>query len=651
LVLLGACGPSGGNTGGSGGGGGGSGSGGSSGGGGSSGSGGTAGSGGSGGSGGGGATNFEITGLVSAGNSQAAPSPLSDAKITASIDKNKDGTIGAGEQWNTTSDSNGAYTLAVDVAQGDRLVVAFTDAGKASIVRNVEAAPNGKVQLNATLTELEGLECKDGKCNVKDNALLLRNLPAGVTGSAKIFNPVTQTDAFPGEFKDNTGNLLISGVFATFEMEQNGQPLKTLSSPATVQMRMPRDTWNVIVDITTGNSQIDVPLYSFDETKGEWVRDGAGWLEDGNGAKIDPATLPSIKNGTYNGVVVAVGEVTHFSTWNVDWPGDTHGCIKVCVTDSAGAAAAGATVSLAGVTYTGTSTPKTAGADGCVCIEGMRSEAAGEDVDNDGTTGETQKVGLRVAHGGKYYDLGVFDMPAANATCGGTGCTDLGVVQLTSAKELSIALCTVNGTVRDIQGNPVANATVYGFDESVPDDAMEAMCFDGTTYLCMIATSTDATGAYAVTMPVLNGATIMGMIGINTPPEQSTYYGQRGLRGCPTGSIDLTLDQGYRTFTLTVSVNGNTISWTPDNLSQRPMNGYVMVSNSSAGPKWMVVTDEGIDLASPVTYGTIPPNASQTFPATGSPAALASGDEIAVWLQGLDDLGRFIWATGTITVP
>ena len=133
-------------------------------------------------------------------------------------------------------------------------------------------------------------------------------------------------------------------------------------------------------------------MYYFDEQTGEWVRDGSGFLEDGGGTAIDTATLATITSSppTFTGTLYARSEATHFSYWNVDYPVETHACVSGTITDASGDPVAGARINLSGLSYTGTSSTVITDADGHFCVDVMRNENTGEDLDGDGTTGETQ---------------------------------------------------------------------------------------------------------------------------------------------------------------------------------------------------------------------------------------------------------------------
>ncbi len=317
---------------------------------------------------------LQIAGKVLADSGAGGTSALPAAEVRVTIDRNANGVVDAGEAVTATSGADGAYSLQLTVTAGETAVVRFSKSGLAPVFRTLRAAPSTSVPVSATLRALDTLTAQGSTLAAANGSVSLAGLPAGATGSARVFNPVTETDAFPGDFSDSAGNRLVSGVFGTFEMRDgSGQKLEQLAAPATLKMRVPRDTWASIVDITSGNSQIDVPLYSFREATGEWIRDGAGHLEDGAGVALLPAALASLLDGSYVGAVYAVGQVSHFSTWNVDWPIASHGCVSGRVVDTAGAPVAGATVTVSGVSYTGTSTPVTVGADGRFCVEVMRS--------------------------------------------------------------------------------------------------------------------------------------------------------------------------------------------------------------------------------------------------------------------------------------
>ncbi len=281
---------------------------------------------------------MHLSGEVKRQSSSAdLPFALDGAGVRATIDRNRDGSISADETYTAQTDPDGAYALDVPVAPGDTLVVRFAIDGAAPVVRTLRAAPKGSMILNATLRDLEELQCNGDACSLQRGGATLKGLPPGTSGGARVFNPVTETDAFPGNFDKSTGKLLVSGVFATFILaDEGGNAVHELASPAEMRLLLPRDTWNIVRDIASGNGRIDVPLYWFDEVKGTWVRDdNPGHLEDAQGNVIAPSSLPAIHDGTFAGAVYAVGKVNHFSTWNIDWPVESFGCVSGRVLDEA----------------------------------------------------------------------------------------------------------------------------------------------------------------------------------------------------------------------------------------------------------------------------------------------------------------------------
>ena len=388
-------------------------------------------------------TPLVVRGMVTEGASSGGESaPLAGAAVRIGVDRDGNGSFAGAEMAETTTDDEGAYTVSLPVVAGERAVVSFESEGLASQFRTIVAGAKGDARIDVTLAELEVLTCKGTSCATAGSRLRIDGLPDGASGSARLFNPVTEPNAFPGAFVESTGKLLISGVFSAVELtDDQGTPIGQLASKATLRMALPVETWGIIIDIHEGTGAIEVPLYAFDETLGTWVRDGEAHLEDGTGAVIAESELPSIRDGSFAGVVTSVGEVGHFSYWNVDWPVDSHGCVTGIVVDTQGKPVQGASVLVRGTTYSGSSETVTTGADGRFCVDVMRSEGAGEDVDQDGVNGETQRVLVRIAYDGKVYEGGEFPVDVGNASCGTGPCTDLGPLDLSPAKQLATPPC------------------------------------------------------------------------------------------------------------------------------------------------------------------------------------------------------------------
>jgi hypothetical protein len=591
--------------------------------------------------------NFVVRGkILQASSGGGGVFPADGAQAEATNDRDGNGQIGSGESRQVTSDGEGSYVLNLAVAEGDQIVLGFQSGDSAPLFRTLEASPGGDVTVNVTLRTADALGCEGARCALQGDRLTIEGLPPGTMGMAQLFNPVTQTDAFPGTFSDSDGNLLLSGVFASIELVNAvGQPLEQLPAPATLRMQIPRETWPIVSDINPGNGRIDVPLYAYDEVAGAWVRDGAAVLEDDQRAVIGEGSLASIRNGSFTGNVIARGEVQHFSYWNIDWPIAAHACISGRLLDDQGQPASGAAVTIRGLTYVGSSTTTT-DADGRFCADVLRSENPGEDVDQDGVTGETQRVTIRVSHAGKVYDAGATDVPVQAATCS-VGCADFGEVSLTPDKELQATVCSLTVRVRDRAGDPVAGAFVVAADQTIDPEISEGLCMDMPLGFCVSSGVTDESGEASLSAVLLDSLFVAALSMTQEGESTLNRWGEATLsNGCPVDPVLVTLTEGFRLVNLIAEFTPpGTISWSPTT----PANTVAVTG--SLGAKWLVAAPAP-GFQPPVIYGTIPAGAIQLLPSGGgAPPALASGDFIAVGLTAPGTDGYPIIGQGFTIVP
>ena len=115
----------------------------------------------------------------------------------------------------------------------------------------------------------------------------------------------TTLEAFPGGFaaidvSGETGALLSLGL-AEFDLRQDGQPLN-LAPGATATLRVPIYVTE-LDDGTPVAAGVTIPLWSLDETTGDWVQEGTGT------AVADAASPTGF---------AFEAEVSHFSWWNCD---------------------------------------------------------------------------------------------------------------------------------------------------------------------------------------------------------------------------------------------------------------------------------------------------------------------------------------------
>jgi hypothetical protein len=561
---------------------------------------------------------------------RSVSSTLYLADVRATIDRNHDGSISADETWTTVSDGDGAYALDVPVDPGDTLVVRFSDVNGAAVLRTVKAAPRGSMILNATLGTLEEPECVGIVCAWTHADLTLVELPPGARVRARVFNPITESYALPDHMQDPAGNLLVPAVFAAFEVDDDRSlRLGKLADFVEMRLRIPRDTWDVVRDVDSGNDRIDVPLYWFDEVKGAWVRDPVpAHLEDGERNVIAPSLLPGIRDGSFAGVIHAVANVNHLSTWSVGWPIGGSAYVSGRVLDGAGKPAEGAAVTLDGVSYTGTSTAVIIGPDGRFCLEARRSEPPGEDLDGNGRMGEKATVSIAAVAGGKFYDLGEFATPIAGGSCGSAS-LDFGDLRLTAGTQRNADWCTIKGTVKYPDGT-AAGDEINLWDDGVRPDVLNSMCSSGLDWICKTAHVDPETGAFSVTAPVLRDLKLeSGAARAIEPGATEISVAVRNFTSCPKEPVALTLAPRSIFVHFAVATAGNAISWTPSRYGIS-----VVTVWSASGMKWQSYAWNGTVMRAPVTYGESRGGAVQSYPPHGAPAPLAPGDWVSIETLG-----------------
>jgi len=501
--------------------------------------------------------------------SMAGTSPAEGVAVTFRSDLNNDGAISSQETASAQTDSDGKFGQSFSVVQGNPVIIDFRLPGYVAATRVLSSVtPGSNVIVNATLQQLKELKVSENKARSEDGKLIIENLPQGV-GSIKgqTFNPVTETNQFPGAFADETGALLVSSVFSVIQAEDlSGNELKALDTTSTLKMQVPEDTWTTLRDLAPGNDKIEVPLYYFDEATGQWKRDANnGWLVDANGITIPESSLNSIRAKTYTGSIYAAGEITHFSYWNIDWPVETHGCVKGKVVDSTGTPVQGATVSIKGVTYTGSASPQVTADDGVFCADVMRSESPSEDIDGNGISGEVHQVEVVVSQGGQYYKFGPYPIPQTQGSCGSGDCLDLGNLSLTEDTKLTVTLCDVNGKVVFSgtsawgsaslnPGDPIEGAMVVGSDSDAADSLWTCV-LEG---ICTMFDTTDPDGNFTLKVPVLTAINLFAVkYGNPDDPHAFDYYvGQQSTQGCPAQPVTIRADY-YGAWQLFATISGD----------------------------------------------------------------------------------------------
>jgi hypothetical protein len=489
-------------------------------------------------------------GLITLISSQL-PVPAAGSTITVRSDANADGKFLGREVLTTVADKQGRYQINASVVRGRPVLLEIRRPGFAEVLQAYPSVTPGSVLTkNATLQPLQDLTVSAGRAESADGSIRLDGLPAEIESvQARVFDPATEAAQFPGQFADHEGNLLISSVFSTVEASAgDGHAVTNLGTNAMLCMRVPFESWASLGDLVPANGQIDVPLYYYDETAGEWKRHAAnGWLEDGSHNKLPEAQLAAIRSGIYLGDVFAAGPITHLSWWNIDWPVSSHTCIKGMLLDPQEIPVAGASVSAFGLTYNGTSGPATVGPDGLFCLEIMRSEQPGEDVDGDGTAGETQRVQIKVQSGTNLYSFGPFSSSASAATCTSGNGLNVGLLVLNDTSRLTASNCIITGRVvysgNSEGGAPavpvgggVRYAKVVGYDPDALDLAT-ASCSN-----CLVTTADDS-GYFTLQVKVVAGVSLSTFAMAHNPVTgYGAFLGGITTAVCPPEHVTLEAD-------------------------------------------------------------------------------------------------------------
>jgi hypothetical protein len=524
-----------------------------------------------------------------------------DTTITVKCDINGNGRIEQREITKGSTDEQGQYSLQAKFTKQQKVIVSFSSDGYSTITKvlnNLGTTP--QVTLNVTLREMQALSYNGTAHQNTDASVKIEGLGSEVSGTAIRFNPATDYRYFPGDFSDSSGNLLVSTVFSQINLEpDNNGEVKN----ARLKMDVPQDTWTTIRDLVPGNGQIDVPLYYFDDDRGQWFRYSQdGWLEDSKNQKIPETSLGAIQNKTFAGVLYAVGDVNHFSTWNCDWPVDTQTTVEGTVYDpppDTEKPSLGCFVQAIGITYTGVS-ETTTDDDGHFTLKVMRSEGPDEDVDGDGSKGETHRVKIRVICGGSICDLQEVDTPLDMNQA-----IDLGKLMRTEQCEVKPIMCTIHGVVTK-GAEPLAGAVVTGTDENLPSELFDEMCFGSQANPAMPCTFTaqsDENGQFTLAIPTLDYIHLSAMF---SKEGNEFFTGETYLTECPTNTITIPISYVFYFVMPGFDPASSLITWTPDiEMNLLSVLSMVSATGSAVMPvMWMVQSESGFN--SGVTYGVNP---------------------------------------------
>ncbi len=452
-------------------------------------------------------------------------------KLKLQVDVDRNGDLDSFETLTATVGADGTYQLNYDLDPTDvdlefvqfaaelvadyntRGFEALLDDGPLPILLTVEREGYATVvkrltsmfespNFDLTLAPLRDVQCANASCMAGDGSVLLSGFPGG-TGIGRAYgsayDPGQDTARFPGVFADDEQNLLVSSGFAEINLyDDAGKPIHQLSSPVAVRFQANRASWTTLPDLEANSGRIELPMYSFDNVSGEWVREGDGELQLADGSAVNEDDLAAIHAETFSDDLYVAFETSHFSSFNCDAPIQERACVKGRLIGSVGAEAlAGVEVSVEGVSYTGTAGSVFTGLDGSFATDVMKSELASEDVDGNGKQGETFSARITAKSLAGLYIGDSFDNPnAVGSVALGTSkscrpeacdCYDLGEI-VVDFEPPRLCEITVHGTFSGTnlignagplaKGDPVAGATVRAelSGASLPQGAVAAVC-------------------------------------------------------------------------------------------------------------------------------------------------------------------------------
>ncbi len=507
-------------------------------------------------------------------------------KVKLGVDLNRDNEIQEFESLTGSVNADGSYQVGYDLDPSDvdlefiayatevvakyqtdgfesliedgplPLVITIEREGYSTVTRTFSSLLDNP-RLDALLTPLEKIGCTDGVCRTGSGGIEISGFPGGTgidRAFAKEYDPTQDTSRFPGNFSDSKGNLLVSSGFLEVDLrDASGERVHELPETVKVRFQPNEASWKTLRDLQANSSRIEVPMYSFDEVKGQWVAEHDGWLEDESGAIIAESELAAIKSGGYTGKVFIAFWTQHFSTFNCDEPVESRACVKGRLVKD-GQPLAGVSVSANGVNYTGSAGTLTTGLDGRFAADVMKSETSNEDVDGNGKRGETFTAQVAATSELGIFLGASFDAPKVQGSIGGDiatckpatcNCVDLGDIEVTfeapRACEVTVHATysgkSVGAEANLAAGDALEGATLRGElmgSVAMPVSATAEACGSSGCYSSVAG----ANGTATFTVPVIGDAPEIKLHAehyFTANGASHAYVGDLTIAGCARG--------------------------------------------------------------------------------------------------------------------
>lgn len=171
---------------------------------------------------------------------------------------------------------------------------------------------------------------------------LLPNGTTSVTADIKSFDPNDPYDAqhFPGEYADTDGNNLISVAFNYADIRTaGGESLTTLAKeratslsvfntaeaaePVIINRSIPGSSCSTLTrlgDANTEQTGFQIPVYSYDASRGLWELLGYGSIYSSAGAVINTVDEAECENDPYVLEIAVTSDIFLSNWWNLDYP-------------------------------------------------------------------------------------------------------------------------------------------------------------------------------------------------------------------------------------------------------------------------------------------------------------------------------------------
>lgn len=496
-------------------------------------------------------------------------------------DYNGDGRISENEIVKTYIDRNGDFEVKTILKSSYKGQVIFIieKEGYASFIRTLP--PGGSFTINTILYPSEKAFCNKGKCSIPSKKMVVENLPSNVSdGEFAVFNPVKESRAFPGDFVDSEGKMLISTVFGEVKLyDSDGNKIEEGKGPFKVKMLIPPETYSTLDDLNPDTERVEVPMFYFDEVKGVWVESVEGWLEYEGGREVKKVELRDIKEGKYAGNVYTVFYAPHLSWWNLDWADIDTTCVMGRVFLDGNPLPSAPVEATEVVSGTLRISRNTTASDGWFYVQVRRSEENNEDANQNGIKGEIYTVKINLNYNGITWELGEFPVPTLrspyyyfirgerNTGWGGCSppnckCGNIGDIHI-STPPSTPSPCELYGIVKysgienvsagsgnpPPAGSPVAGVSVSIVDPAMSPERKAEICTKNGTDICTPQTS-DSSGMIHIFYAVDSSASYIANLVLKTGYEEEGFRGSGSITGCPASSpenpYEIYVDYYYR---------------------------------------------------------------------------------------------------------